>query len=169
MARSWPTRWTSKRIQRPPPVPISSWASPTTRSRLRQGDRGRSEIRRRLHRSQGKATACRATSTTAISDFDQGSSIDPKFATAFDNRGIAYVEKGEYARGVADFDAALKIDPMMTIVYTHVQPRMPPTGKETLPGRFRPGERSIRSDPYIYLSRGNSFLEGSELDRAMRL
>ena len=85
-----------------------------------------------------------------------------------DNRGITYVEKGEYARGIADFDAALKIDPMMTIVYTHRAMAHASNGaRDRALADFDQAIKIDPSDPYIYLGRGNMFLEQGQLDRAI--
>ncbi|MFY9692486.1 MAG: tetratricopeptide repeat protein [Xanthobacteraceae bacterium] len=39
--------------------------------------------------------------------------LNPKFAGAFENRGIAYRAKGDVDRANADFDKVIRIDPAL--------------------------------------------------------
>ncbi len=41
----------------------------------------------------------------AIADLDQAIALQPNFAAAYTNRGIAYRGKGAYDRAIADHDA----------------------------------------------------------------
>jgi tetratricopeptide (TPR) repeat protein len=38
-------------------------------------------------------------------------SVNPKFAGAYNNRGVAYAAKGDYERAIADYDQAIRLDP----------------------------------------------------------
>ncbi|MDR2493722.1 MAG: tetratricopeptide repeat protein [Spirochaetaceae bacterium] len=48
-----------------------------------------------------------------------GYGIDPNDALAYNNRGDAYYNKGEYDRAVADYTEALRINPNNAIVYNN--------------------------------------------------
>jgi tetratricopeptide (TPR) repeat protein len=39
----------------------------------------------------------------AIADYNQAIQLNPKYAKAFNNRGFAYNNKGEYDRAIADY------------------------------------------------------------------
>jgi tetratricopeptide (TPR) repeat protein len=47
----------------------------------------------------------------AIEDYDQALRIDPGYAKAYYNRGLAYDNLGEHRRAIEDYDQALRIDP----------------------------------------------------------
>jgi tetratricopeptide (TPR) repeat protein len=37
--------------------------------------------------------------------------LNPKFAGAYNNRGLAYAVEGDYQRAIADYDQAIALDP----------------------------------------------------------
>ena len=47
----------------------------------------------------------------AIADYTEAIRLDPKYAEAYCNRGIAYGKKGDHDEAIADFTAAIQIDP----------------------------------------------------------
>jgi tetratricopeptide (TPR) repeat protein len=47
----------------------------------------------------------------AIADFTEAIRLDPKLATAYSNRGLAYEKKGGYDRAIADFNQAIRLNP----------------------------------------------------------
>ena len=48
----------------------------------------------------------------AIKDFNQAIRLDPKFAEAYNNRGIAYGKgKGQYGQAIADYTKAIELNP----------------------------------------------------------
>jgi tetratricopeptide (TPR) repeat protein len=47
----------------------------------------------------------------AIADFDEAIRLDPKFAFAFADRGLAYAKRTEYDRAIADYTEALSMEP----------------------------------------------------------
>ena len=53
----------------------------------------------------------------AIANYDKAIKLDPKFAIAYNNRGIAYGQKGDDDRAIADFDTAIKLDPKSADTY----------------------------------------------------
>ena len=53
----------------------------------------------------------------AIAAYDQAIKLDPKYATAYNGRGIAYRNKGDYDRAIEDYDQAIKLNPKYTTAY----------------------------------------------------
>jgi tetratricopeptide (TPR) repeat protein len=47
----------------------------------------------------------------AIKDFDEAITLDPKYAHAYYNRGVAWYSKGEYDKANCDFTEAMTLDP----------------------------------------------------------
>jgi tetratricopeptide (TPR) repeat protein len=43
--------------------------------------------------------------------------VNAKFADAFNNRGTAYAKKGDFDKAIADYDAAIRIDPKIPSTY----------------------------------------------------
>jgi len=61
--------------------------------------------------TQGKELLKAGKPIQAIDAFTAAIKLNPKSATAFNNRGIAYCQKGELDKAVDDFSQAIKIDP----------------------------------------------------------
>jgi tetratricopeptide (TPR) repeat protein len=53
----------------------------------------------------------------AIADLDRAIDLDPQYAAAYHNRGIAYKKLGEYRRAIADYDRAIELNPQYTDAY----------------------------------------------------
>jgi tetratricopeptide (TPR) repeat protein len=53
----------------------------------------------------------------AIAAYTRAIELDPEDATAFNNRGNAYYDSGDYARAIADYDRAIDIDPQHEKAY----------------------------------------------------
>jgi tetratricopeptide (TPR) repeat protein len=47
----------------------------------------------------------------AIDNYSKAIKINPKFAKAYNNRGIAYIWKKQYDLAIADFNKAIELDP----------------------------------------------------------
>ena len=118
--------------------------------RCRRADR---RLRRRPSRSTRTTTsptttaACcsapRATSSSAIADFDAAIKLNPSDAQSFYNRGSALAEKREYDRAITDFDAAIKLDAELCrgVQRTRLQLISRRTGR-TAPRGLRPGDQA---------------------------
>ena len=52
----------------------------------------------------------------AIADFDQAIKLNPKFASAYSNRGFSYEHKGEKKRAMADYRKAIELHPGLQMV-----------------------------------------------------
>ena len=46
----------------------------------------------------------------ALRDYDEAIRLNPHYAHALNNRGIIFLERGDTARAVADFDRAIEED-----------------------------------------------------------
>jgi tetratricopeptide (TPR) repeat protein len=49
----------------------------------------------------------------AIADYDEAIRLDPKYATAYYNRGVIYGDIGQRERAIADYDEAIRLDPTL--------------------------------------------------------
>jgi len=61
------------------------------------------------------ASASRLDLGPAIADYSKAIELDPKFAPAYNARGITYAKKGDPDRAIADFDNAIELDPKYTV------------------------------------------------------
>ena len=55
----------------------------------------------------------------AIEDYDQTLRLDPGDYSAYNNRGNAYSNLGEYRRAIEDYDQAQRLDPDNAVVYNN--------------------------------------------------
>ena len=55
--------------------------------------------------------------STAIINFTKASEIDPKYAIAYYNRGIAYNSLKKYPEALADYTKAIELDPKYADAY----------------------------------------------------
>jgi len=55
----------------------------------------------------------------AIGDFDRAIAINPTYANAYNNRGIAYGGLGNYKQAIGDFDRAIAINPTRADAYNN--------------------------------------------------
>jgi len=46
----------------------------------------------------------------AISDFSKALELNPEYTVAYNNRGLAWADKGNYNRAVSDFNNYLRIN-----------------------------------------------------------
>ena len=53
----------------------------------------------------------------AISDFDQAIAVDPKYATAYNDRGNVRKALGDLAGAISDYDQAIVVDPKKVEAY----------------------------------------------------
>jgi tetratricopeptide (TPR) repeat protein len=53
----------------------------------------------------------------AISDFNKAIDLNPKFAEAYNNRGLTYAKKGQYDKAISDFTKTIEINPSYTLAY----------------------------------------------------
>ena len=55
----------------------------------------------------------------AIADHTEAIRLDPIYANAYDNRGLAYWSKDENDRAIADYTEAIRLDPKYAIAYNN--------------------------------------------------
>ena len=55
----------------------------------------------------------------AIQDHDKAIKLNPKFASAYNNRGIVKTDLGRHEEAIKDFDKAIEINPKYTIAYNN--------------------------------------------------
>jgi tetratricopeptide (TPR) repeat protein len=60
---------------------------------------------------KGKTIASAENPDLAINYYNKAIKINPKFAKAYNNRGIAYMWKKQYDHAITDFGMAIKFDP----------------------------------------------------------
>jgi len=54
---------------------------------------------------------------SAINNFDEAIRLDPEYAIAYGNRGIAYSKLGEYSKAIEDYNQAIKLYPNYSKAY----------------------------------------------------
>ena len=57
--------------------------------------------------------------TGPIADYDKAIELDPQYARAYNNRGIAYCRKGDYDQAIVDYDKAIKLAPQYATAYNN--------------------------------------------------
>ncbi len=86
--------------------------SPTT------ARRSASTVCDRLLQSRQRLSKQAPIHDRAIADFDRAIRLNPEYATAFNNRGIAY-QNNYFDRAIADYDEAIRINPEYATAFTN--------------------------------------------------
>jgi tetratricopeptide (TPR) repeat protein len=55
----------------------------------------------------------------AIEDYNQAIRLDPKYAGAYSNRGVAHSDLGRHQRAIEDFNQAIRLDPEYATAYNN--------------------------------------------------
>ena len=55
----------------------------------------------------------------AIADFTEAIRLDPNYANAYNNRGLAYDDKGDFARAIEDYTQAIRFEPRHVNAHTN--------------------------------------------------
>ena len=53
----------------------------------------------------------------AIADYTRAIELNPDYAMAYNNRGIAHLQKREYDKAIADYSKAIELDPDYAVAY----------------------------------------------------
>jgi lipoprotein NlpI len=69
--------------------------------------------------AEGKKYSSVENADKAINSYSQAIKLNPKFAKAYNNRGIAYVGKSQYDLAIADFNKAIELDQKNGKVYNN--------------------------------------------------
>ena len=101
----------------------------------------------------------------ATPDWDRH--LDPDDASAYINRGSAYMDKGEYDRAIRDFDQAIKLVPNLAIAY--LGRGIAYRNRGEYDRAIQDFDQILQLDPNYaeaYLSRGMVYADRGECDRA---
>lgn len=88
-----------------------------TRSALQELQELAPEIAALPHSTAGLFLAVQEKYQEAIVEFDEAIRINPKGASVFRNRGIAYEALGEHQRALQDFDEAIRLDTKLALAF----------------------------------------------------
>ena len=103
-----------------------------------------------------------------ITAYSEAIRFSPNCTESYNNRGIAYVEKGLHDTAIADFDQAVQIDPNYTPAYSNRGIALCKTGKYLMAiANFK---RALQIDPnYVegYINRGIALTEKGHYDAAI--
>ena len=55
----------------------------------------------------------------AVADYTRALELNPNYARAYHNRGLAYDQLGEIDRAIADYSKALELNPSYALAYYH--------------------------------------------------
>ena len=69
------------------------------------------------HWTKGRALLDDQKGDEAIVEFDEAARLDPKYAQAYTDRGLAYARKGDLDRALADYNEVLRLDPKLALAY----------------------------------------------------
>ena len=104
----------------------------------------------------------------AIADYDKVIRLDPKYAAAYNNRGIVYQDKREYDKAFSDYDEAIRLDPKYAVAY--INRGNAHQDKEDYDKAINSYDEAIRIDPKLaeaYRIRGTAYQNKREYDRAI--
>jgi tetratricopeptide (TPR) repeat protein len=104
----------------------------------------------------------------AITNFNKALKLDPNYAPAYYNRGIAFRNKDDFDSAIADFTQAIRLDPNYAdayngrgIVYAY---------KNDSNRAIADYTQAIRLNPdfeYVYINRASVYIEIGEYDKAI--
>jgi len=52
----------------------------------------------------------------AIAEYDEAIRLNPQYAEAYNDRGIAYCNLGEHQRAIEDLNEAIRLDPQLALL-----------------------------------------------------
>ena len=93
---------------------IVGWVRPNSLARAgeeKSGDNDSEAFR------EGYAAHLKGQFTAAIASYDEAIRLDPNYARAYNNRGLAYQAKGDLNRAIADFSEAIRLTPTLSAAY----------------------------------------------------
>ncbi len=68
---------------------------------------------------EGNVHYAKGEDQEAIADYTEAIRLDPDYAVAYNNRGLAYRYLGEYERAIDDCTEAIRLDPDLAIAYNN--------------------------------------------------
>jgi len=100
--------------------------------------------------------------------FSEAIRLDPKYARAYSNRGVAYFNQGDYARAIQDYTAAIRLAPHMYIPYSNRGNAYFTIGQHDLAIADCSKAIALKpSAPTPYYNRGNPWVAKGDLNRAV--
>ena len=104
----------------------------------------------------------------AIADYSEAIRLDPKHASAFNNRGIAYRAKGDHDRAIADYNEAIRLDPKDALAFNNRGIAYRAKGDHDR--AIADYSEAIRLDPndaLAFNNRGNAYRAKDDIDAAI--
>jgi len=104
----------------------------------------------------------------AIADYNEAIRLDPKFALAYFNRGLARYAKQAYDEAIADYDGAIRLDPKFALAYNNRGYVW--HAKQDYDKAIADYDGAIRLDPMYalaYNNRGNAWRAKQAYDKAI--
>jgi tetratricopeptide (TPR) repeat protein len=104
----------------------------------------------------------------ALHAFDTAISLDPIFAFAYANRGVAYETKGDFDRAIEDYTRAISLDPNDARAYNNRGNAY--LNKRELDRAIADYTQAIRLDPKLaqaFYTRGYAYSKKGDFDRAI--
>ena len=104
----------------------------------------------------------------AIADLSEAIRLNPKFADAYANRGVAFNSKKKYDRAIVDLSEAIRLNPKLALAYFNrgTAYKM----KKDYERAIADYSEAIRLNPKFakaYLNRGATYAQRSDYDRAI--
>jgi len=106
-------------------------------------------------------------SEATIELYSRAIALDPDFSTAYNNRGLAYYDKGDYDRAIADYDQAIQLEPDATTYYSR---GLAYYYKGDYDRAIADYDQAIKLKPdyaIAYRSRGRAYRKKGDYDRAI--
>ena len=70
-----------------------------------------------IHLFKGKVQANKKAWNEAIAEYNKAIELNPKFAYAYNDRGLAHFDKGQYDQALSDFTKAIQLNPRFAGAY----------------------------------------------------
>jgi tetratricopeptide (TPR) repeat protein len=133
---------------------------------------------RRVLRQRGTTSTkayeafCRGLQTTdaagRIAWYSRAIGLDPRYAWAYNNRGVAYYEQGRFTRALDDFGRAIQLEPNYAIA--HNNHGLVYAAIRDYPRAIRAFGRSISHKPFpeVFYNRGNMYADMGRHEAAVR-
>jgi len=112
--------------------------------------------------------AIKGNEDRAIVDYSKAIELDPKYADAYYNRGIAYKRKGNLDQAIADYSKAIELDPKLATAYNNRG--IAYRAKGNLDQAIADYTKAIELDPKnatAYNNRGIVYAEQKKYDQAI--
>ena len=126
------------------------------------------ELRAELAFQQGNFLMTLRQIDKAIEAYSRAIELNPNYAYAYNNRGIAYGQKGEFDRAIADFDKAIEISSRYAEAYSNRGVAY--SGKGEFDRAIEDYNTAIELNPNYadaYNNRGSTYRSQGEFDHAI--